>query len=171
MSADGIYSDSYQRMVRRVEEVFDDLDQERKLKRIKGRDIEKLEEVKTLPKEIVTDFWCESCQRDWRDRQSQKTIAPINLLGGFFAFWWSKCPKCGEAMRRFINFKFEDPYYRHSRFIRIQRNRYYIEMLSPFDPRYKTFHDDPFAEMEDFLVDRDKKKHEEQTKDGFSRFL
>jgi hypothetical protein len=105
---------------------------------------DRLKEIFTAPRSVVTDFYCSVCKRDcsgtgYRQVCTIRQWAPT-------AWYVGNCPK-GHKMIRRITDKSSDPYYEMSPMI--QRHRYEMRnaFMDPSDPRFKLLYPDKYEEL------------------------
>ena len=94
------------------------------------------------------DFFCRNCDKDVtapgyksvRGSEADALKATADYLG--------RCPK-DHALVRYITDKHMDPYFKLSPMVRMMRRKHEIDMLTPDDPRFKTYYPDAHKRIEE----------------------
>lgn len=104
----------------------------------RGRD------VRQAPPIVQTEFWCESCFKDFEARGVKIVQYPKGSVP--FAYYAGMCP-CGTFARRRITDKLGDPYFYKSQVIKRQQAQFADDMLPPTHPRFKLLYPMQYAKL------------------------
>lgn len=97
----------------------------------------------------VINFWCRVCRQDWH------IIAMRRWLSSLFPdVWEAKCPDCSTRMVRLVNDAKNDPYFRQSKRVIMERRLYADDLVQMGDPRF------------DLLYPQHKKEREEKAREA-----
>lgn len=91
---------------------------------------------------ITSNFWCQKCRKDWTLVAMKKTKS--SYIGEVLV---ARCPDCKMELVRFMNNP-NDPYYRLSKRLKVERKKYAKDLLQVGDPGF------------DLLYPQHKKKRE-----------
>lgn len=105
---------------------------------------ERRDEILGAPMYIHTDFWCNTCKRDFTSTGYKEVRVPNQ--GVWFAYYVGICP-CGAHALRYITDKLLDPYWYKSKVIKTQQGQYADEMLQPWQPRFKQIYPEQYRKL------------------------
>lgn len=113
---------------------------------------------------IEISFWCRGCRTDF-DAEAVKSITHNGE-----EYFWSKCPLCYNKTVRYITEKFNDPYYRESIKVQIERDRFMKETLQPDEYKFRMYYEKEWKDIEKKKEMFEMKQKEEKVKrDTFYR--
>lgn len=122
-------------LIQKLKDKYDLARAKRAIEEEKARPMkDRMDDIFSAPRFIVTDFWCDDCKRDcsgtgYRQVCTIREWAPTAWFIGY-------CPK-GHRMIRRITDKNTDPYYDLSDMVKRHRYEMRDAFLSPDDPRFK----------------------------------
>ena len=90
---------------------------------------------------VEVSFFCKKCSLD------QNLLAFINF-NGYGNWFQAKCGKCNCKLIRYITEKEKDPYYRLSKNVIINRDKYKKDLIQPNDYGFKTYYKEQYDKME-----------------------
>lgn len=105
---------------------------------------ERRDEILAAPPRIFTQFWCDTCLRDFETTGYKETRVPT--VGVWFAYYVGICP-CGKHAVRYITDKLLDPYWYKSKAVKVQQGQYADEMLQPWQPRFRQIYPLQYARL------------------------
>jgi len=88
----------------------------------------------------MIDFYC-----DRHGDFEAEYFVRENQWGKWFI---AKCPKCKTECVRYGTDKHLDPYFRKSKKMRIERDKYRDDLVQPSEPRFKSLYPEQWAKME-----------------------
>lgn len=99
------------------------------------------------------NFYCERCREDWH------LIAYKRWLNSVVGeAWQAKCPTCRKRLKRLSDTHAkEDPYFRKSRFTKMQLRKHIDSLIQPDDPRFKLLYPEQAKKIQEL------KEHNEQS--------
>ena len=78
------------------------------------------------------NFYCHRCRKDWH---LEAELAWLNSQVG--EAWQSSCPDCGKKVIRLRDtMAGDDPYFRKSRYTKMQLRKHTDSLVQPGDPRF-----------------------------------
>lgn len=78
------------------------------------------------------NFYCQPCRNDWQ-LQAVKRWLNSNVGDA----WQSRCPYCHRKLVRLRDVEAgRDPYFRKSRFVKMQLRKHVDNLVQPGDPRF-----------------------------------
>lgn len=101
-------------------------------------------EIKAAAVRTQTDFWCDTCKRDFSGIGHKQVRMPPGSV--WFAYYATVCP-VGHKALRYITDKLTDPYYVKSARIRREQGLFHDDMLSPAHPRFKLIYPNQYRRL------------------------
>ncbi len=146
---------------KRVKEVQESLQRERDLHQPKANEVM----AEDTPDFISQyDFWCDECEEDFT-ASAFKSVS--RLFGDPIVAYRTKCPDCDNPCYRLISHKDHDHYYDKSLKVRINRNKYVVDVLQHEDYGFQTHYGNPFKEFEADMKKREEQIIQEEHERGF----
>ena len=106
----------------------------------------------------MLDFYCDSCQKDFEARYFTRE----NRYGTWFV---SKC-HCGNECIRYGDNKHLDPYFKKSKKMRVERDKYKNDLVQPGEEKFKTLYPEQWKKMQDAEErQREKERKEKELRD------
>lgn len=141
----------------RVQKVQKELAQERENK--KKREDPRWKEILESAQQQRMDFWCDTCQQDYSGMGRKVICGSYDIDTGVFtprrdAYYLAFCPERHRMVRYILDIH-QDPYYRKSVKVRMDRWKYRDDLLTPNDPRFKIVYPERWKEIEQAREQRD----------------
>lgn len=106
---------------------------DRNLHREKGKEREERESlIKDGKSLVLTDFWCESCQKDFRAEAVKQIEEDWSNVSQRISFYRTKC-WCGRWCLRLVTDKWRDAFWFKSKAVRVDRARNNNDMIQPHE--------------------------------------
>jgi len=102
------------------------------------------------------NFWCRECEEDL------VLLAEIVTASDKSSAWRARCPKCDGLLLRYITFRKDDPYYRLSRKVKIEREMYKRDLVQPNEAGFRTLYPEQAKKLEAEEEVREKKAKEKK---------
>ncbi len=106
--------------------------------------MERRNDIAAAPTYVQTDFWCDTCHRDFSTTGHKEIRVP--KVGVWFAYYVGICP-CGAHGIRYITDRLRDPYWYKSKIIKIQQGIYADAILQPWQPRFKQLYPEQYRKL------------------------
>lgn len=137
--------------------IAEDVLKNKELDRLRAKLTERAQEIKDAPESVMTDFYCDECQRDFGAIGHKQVRIPEKSV--WFAFYETHCPEGHKAIRH-ITDKLEDPYFLKSPFVRAQQVEFEEAMIGPDDPRFETLYPEAYKKLQSKQFEREFTQHD-----------
>lgn len=98
-------------------------------------------------------FWCDRCKQDW------DLIAERHWKSSLFPdVWGAKCPDCKLEMIRLIDDAQNDPYFRLSKKVRLERRKFADYLVQMGDPKFDLLYPQHKKEREEKALQAEREK-------------